>query len=50
MSNKLFKIKHLSGKFYVDYPIEKFPELEFKSERPYVIFVVKISGHTFFYI
>lgn len=47
MSDKIFKIKYLSEKFYIDYPIDKFPELELKGDRPYVIFVVKINDHTF---
>ena len=47
MSDKIFKIKYLSEKFYLDYPIDKFPELELKGDRPYVIFVVKIKNHTF---
>ena len=47
MSNKIFQIKYLTEQFYTDYPVDKFPEIEFKGDRPYVVFIIKIREHTF---
>ena len=45
--NKDFKICILSDKFYRDYPIEKYPELEQKSGRPFLIMLVMILDKLF---
>ena len=39
--------KFLSQKFCNDYPQSKFPELEYKPNRPYIMLFVTINKHTF---
>ena len=44
---KLIELRKLTKAFYKDYPSNKFPELERKEGRPYVVLVVEIDGHKF---
>ncbi len=39
--------KHLSEKFYNDYPAQKFPELMLKENRPYTQVITDINGLKF---
>ena len=39
--------KFLSSNFYSDYPHSQFPELEYKSIRPYIMICITVNQHTF---
>ena len=45
--NKLFEIRKLTEDFYKDYPKERYPEIEQKSGRPYIVLLMKIDDNTF---
>ena len=45
--SKLVELRKLSSKFYKDFPHTKYPEMESKSERPYVVLLVEINGIRF---
>ena len=40
---KLVELRKLSIEFYKDYPHDKYPEMESKLGRPYVVLLVKIN-------
>ena len=40
------KIAFLTKQFYVDHPSPPFSEIEQKENRPYIVFLVQIDGHT----
>ena len=42
-----YSIKYLSDYFAYKYPESEYPEFEHKINRPYVVLVLKIDGHTF---
>ena len=44
---KLVELRKLSKGFYKDYPHEKYPEMEAKVGRPYVVLLVEISNVKF---
>ena len=44
---KIFELRKLTSEFYKDYPKTKFPEIEHKSSRPYVVVLVKIDDVQF---
>lgn len=39
--------RFLSQKFFYNYPQSKFPELEYKIDRPYTLVCITINKHTF---
>ena len=41
------EFRHLSNKFYTDYPNEKYPELMLKEHRPYVQTIITIGNLKF---
>ncbi len=43
----VFTLNKLSMDFYTDYNSVKYPEIEFKPSRPYVVMVVEIDGNRF---
>ena len=45
--NKNYSIKYLSNYFAYKYPESEYPEFEHKINRPYVVLLLKIDGHTF---
>ncbi len=45
--NKYYKLNYLSQEFYKQYPINLFPEIENKAERPYMVILVVVDGNTF---
>ncbi len=47
MNKRDFSIKYLSESFCRTHSTEEFPELELKSCRPYVVYLVKIRDNTF---
>lgn len=40
------KIVFLTNSFYQDHPNPPFKEMEQKQNRPYIVFLVEIEGHT----
>ena len=42
-----YSIKYLSDYFAYKYPESEYPEFEHKINRPYVVLLLKIDGHTF---
>ena len=44
---KLVELRKLSKDFYKDYPHEKYPEMESKLGRPYVVLLVEINSVKF---
>lgn len=40
------KIVFLANSFYKDHPNPPFKEMEQKQNRPYIVFLVEIEGHT----
>ena len=42
-----FTINKLSAEFYARYPAAKFPEIEQKPDRPYIVLVITIGSNTF---
>lgn len=42
-----YNLVYLSDEFYYKYNTEKFPEIEHKKERPYLVMLVKINENTF---
>ena len=44
---KTFTFARLSSDFYKEYPQSKYPEIERKLERPYLVLLVKIKGLDF---
>lgn len=47
MINAKYTLNKLAPCFYKDYPRDKYPEIESKRDRPYIVFVVKIDGVRF---
>jgi hypothetical protein len=44
---KLIELRKLSENFYKDYPRDKYPEMESKLGRPYVVLLLKINDIKF---
>ena len=44
---KNFTLNKLSAEFYLNYPTDKFPEIEQKQDRPYVVLLIQIENNTF---
>ena len=44
---QILELRKLTKKFYKDYPKRKFPEIEHKSSRPYVVLLVKVDDVQF---
>lgn len=47
MSNSIFTLNKLSVDFYKDYPVNLYPEIENKQDRPYMVMIVNIDGNKF---
>lgn len=47
MANSFFTLNKLSSDFYNTYTASNCPEIENKSDRPYMVMVVKIKGNIF---
>ena len=45
--NKYIELRKLSEKFYLEYPFNRFPEIERKNKRPYVVLLVKVHNNIF---
>ena len=45
--SKVYEIRQLSEVFYSEYDEEKYPEMERKKDRPYIVILVKIGKNTF---
>lgn len=45
--NKNYSINYLSSDFYKDYDNIRYPEIERKDNRPYMVVLVKIGNNTF---
>lgn len=45
--NKSYKINYLSEQFYIDYDKTNYPEIESKSDRPYMVMLIQIENNTF---
>ena len=45
--NKHYKLNYLSAEFYETYSPDKYPEIENKESRPYMVLLVMIDGNTF---
>ena len=45
--NKKYKLNYLSAEFYKNYNPDKYPEIENKENRPYMVLLVKVDGNTF---
>ena len=46
-SNKKYKLNYLTAEFYSDYNFEDYPEIENKSNRPYMVMLIQIENNTF---
>ena len=46
-TKKLYKLHYLSRKFYDRYNAAKYPEIEHKEGRPYIVLLIKIDDNTF---
>lgn len=46
-NNKKYKLNYLSPEFFQKYGSEKYPEIENKENRPYMVLLVKIDHNTF---
>ncbi len=44
---KNYEIRLLSPQFYIDYNVAKYPEMEDKEFRPFLVLLVKIENNTF---
>ena len=44
---KVFTLNKLSVDFYEDFPSDKFPEIENKPLRPYIVFIIEIDNNRF---
>ncbi len=45
--NKSYKINYLTEQFYIDYDKTNYPEIESKSDRPYMVMLIQIENNTF---
>lgn len=43
----VFSLNKLSSDFYNTYSATKYPEIEYKPSRPYIVLIVEISGNKF---
>lgn len=43
----MYEIRLLSQEFYDDFPLEQFPELIYKTDRPYLVLLVTIENNKF---
>ncbi|MBE7014719.1 MAG: hypothetical protein E7419_05885 [Ruminococcaceae bacterium] len=46
-SNKKYKLNYLTEDFYKKYNSDSYPEIENKSNRPYMVMLVQIENNTF---
>lgn len=46
-NNKKYKLNYLSAEFYKKYCPEKYPEIENKENRPYMVLLIEIDYNTF---
>lgn len=46
-SNKKYKLNYLTEEFYNEYNSADYPEIESKSNRPYLVMLVQIENNTF---
>lgn len=47
MAATTYSLNRLSAEFYKDYASERYPEIENKQDRPYMVLVVKIEKNIF---
>lgn len=45
--NKNYKINYLTEQFYIDYDKANYPEIESKSDRPYMVMLIRVENNTF---
>lgn len=45
--NKSYKINYLSEQFYIDFNSSEYPEIESKTDRPYMVMLIQIEENTF---
>lgn len=45
--NKNYKINYLSEQFYIDFNNSEYPEIENKTDRPYMVMLIQIENNTF---
>ena len=46
-SNKRYKLNYLTTEFYNQYNSAEYPEIENKSNRPYMVMLIQIENNTF---
>jgi len=46
-SNKRYKLNYLTAEFYNQYNSYEYPEIENKSNRPYMVMLIQIENNTF---
>ena len=46
-SNKKYKLNYLTAEFYARYNSADYPEIENKSNRPYMVMLIQIENNTF---
>lgn len=46
-SNKKYKLNYLTAEFYNQYNSAEYPEIENKSNRPYMVMLIQIENNTF---
>lgn len=47
MAAAVYSLNRLSAEFYKDYESARYPEIENKEDRPYMVLVIKIERNTF---
>ena len=45
--DKKYQLKYLTEKFYEEYGSKNYPEIEQKTDRPYMVFLVNIDNNTY---
>ncbi|MBD5477351.1 MAG: hypothetical protein HDR18_12390 [Lachnospiraceae bacterium] len=45
--NKKYKLNYLSAEFYKQYSTDRYPEIENKENRPYMVLLIKVDSNTF---
>ena len=46
-TKKLYELNYLSKDFYDKYNAIEYPEIEHKTQRPYIVLLIKIDDNTF---
>ena len=45
--NKKYKLNYLTAEFYNQYNLNDYPEIENKSNRPYMVMLLQMENNTF---